>query len=154
MQTCHSTQTHYPNSEPTSHCSYSFMLHAEPRCSKYQFYSLWLDLTEAWSHNLPHSRPACWPLHHRCISWIAGIKCTNVHGFKCIDRCKSTYMYHTGTLSKWQQICSVCQNHNMILSSFMTYHLYVAIVCPSSNLWLRITPLHLQTFSDKLMNCL
>jgi hypothetical protein len=42
-QQCRSTRTHYPDSEPTSLCSFSLMLHAYQRSNKYQFYSLWLD---------------------------------------------------------------------------------------------------------------
>jgi hypothetical protein len=34
---------HYPDSEPTSLCSFSLMLHAYRRSNKYQFYSLWFD---------------------------------------------------------------------------------------------------------------
>ena len=32
---------------------------------KYQFYSLWFDLSEARTHNQPHSRLARKPLNHR-----------------------------------------------------------------------------------------
>ena len=35
--------THYPDSESTSLCSSSLMLHAYRRSNKYQFYSLWFD---------------------------------------------------------------------------------------------------------------
>jgi hypothetical protein len=48
-------QTHYPDSEPTSLCSYSLMLLAQRRSSKYQFYSPLFDATEALTYNLPHS---------------------------------------------------------------------------------------------------
>ena len=43
-QTCLLTRTHYPDSEPTSLCSFSLMLRAQRRSNKYQFYSLWFDL--------------------------------------------------------------------------------------------------------------
>ena len=39
-QTCRSTRTLYPESEPTNHCSYSLMLRAQQRRDKCQFYSL------------------------------------------------------------------------------------------------------------------
>ena len=38
-QTNHSTWTHYPDSDQTSLCSYSLMLHAQRRSNKYQFNS-------------------------------------------------------------------------------------------------------------------
>ena len=49
-QTCRSTQTHYSDSEPASICSYSLMLRAQRRRSKYQFYNLWIDPTWARTH--------------------------------------------------------------------------------------------------------
>jgi hypothetical protein len=38
---------------------------------QYQFHSLWFDQIGARSHDLPHSRRARYPLHHRCckIYW-------------------------------------------------------------------------------------
>ena len=41
-----STRTHFPDSEPTSLCSYSLMLHAKQRDSKYHFhkYLAWTNL--------------------------------------------------------------------------------------------------------------
>ena len=39
------TWTHHYYSEPTSPWSYSLILHAYQRNNKYQFYSLWFDLT-------------------------------------------------------------------------------------------------------------
>ena len=47
-----SQSVHYPASEPTRLGSYSVMLHAKLRSSKYHFHSLWFDLTTAWTHNL------------------------------------------------------------------------------------------------------
>ena len=44
VQTCHSTRTHYPDSEPTNLCSFSLMLRAQWRNNKFQFYSLWFYL--------------------------------------------------------------------------------------------------------------
>ena len=44
-QTCHSTLTQYPDSEPTSLCSYSLLLCAYQKNSKYQFYMLLFGLT-------------------------------------------------------------------------------------------------------------
>ena len=49
-----STQTHYSDQVPTSLCSLSLVLCAQRRSNKYQFYSLWFDLTWAQIHNLPH----------------------------------------------------------------------------------------------------
>jgi len=40
-------------------CSFSLMLRAQRRNSKYQFYSLWFDTTEARTQDLQHSRRAC-----------------------------------------------------------------------------------------------
>ena len=48
-QTCHSTRTYYPDSEPTSLCSFFLMLHAQRRSNKYQFYSLWLTRSGLFS---------------------------------------------------------------------------------------------------------
>ena len=44
VQSCCTTLTYYPDSEPTSLCSFSLMLCAQWRSNKYQFYSLWFDL--------------------------------------------------------------------------------------------------------------
>ena len=43
--TCRSTRTHYPDSEPTSLCSFSIILRAWQRSNKYQFYRslVWPD---------------------------------------------------------------------------------------------------------------
>jgi hypothetical protein len=42
--TCRPTRTHYPDSEPTSLCSFFLMLYSLQRSNKYQFYSLvWPD---------------------------------------------------------------------------------------------------------------
>ena len=64
-QTYRPTQTHYPDSEPNSLCSFSLMLHAQWRNNKYQFYSLIYPIG-VQTHNLPHPRRAPKPLHHRC----------------------------------------------------------------------------------------
>ena len=45
--TCRSTRTHYPDSEPTSLCTYSLMLHVWRRSNKYPCYNLWHD----WGSN-------------------------------------------------------------------------------------------------------
>ena len=42
-QTRRHTRTHYPDSEPTSLCSFSLMLRASRRSNKYEFHSLWFD---------------------------------------------------------------------------------------------------------------
>jgi len=39
------TRTHYPDSEPTSLCSFSLLLRAWWRSNKYQLYSPWFDPT-------------------------------------------------------------------------------------------------------------
>ena len=39
-ETCRPTQTHYPDSEPTSLCTFFLMMRAQWRSNKYQFYSL------------------------------------------------------------------------------------------------------------------
>ena len=57
-QTCRSTLTHYSDSEPTNLCSFSFMLCAQRRSNKYQFLSLWFDLTGVPIYDLLHSRRA------------------------------------------------------------------------------------------------
>ena len=44
-KTCTSTRTHYPDSEPTSLCSYSLMQRAQRRSNNYQLYSLWFETT-------------------------------------------------------------------------------------------------------------
>ena len=48
-QTCHSTRTYYPDSEPTRLCSFFLMLRAQRRNNKYQFYSLWLTRSGLFS---------------------------------------------------------------------------------------------------------
>ena len=48
-QTCHSTRTYYPDSEPTSLCSFFLMMRAQRRSNKYQFYSLWLTRSGLFS---------------------------------------------------------------------------------------------------------
>ena len=56
-QTCCSTQTHYPDSEPIK--SLLFLLNAKFLVGKKQiFYNLWVVLTGARIHNLRHSRRA------------------------------------------------------------------------------------------------
>ena len=59
-------RTHYSHSEPTSLCPYSLVLWVEKQQN--QFYSLWFDQTGTRTHDLPRSKCACWPLHHRCGS--------------------------------------------------------------------------------------
>ena len=54
--TCHSTRTHYSDSETTSLCSFSLMLRSYRRSNKYQFYFLWIDPIGARTHDIPHSR--------------------------------------------------------------------------------------------------
>ena len=56
--TCRSTLIHYPDSEPTSLCSFSLMQHTQRRSNKYQFCSLWFDPIRTRTHDLPHSRQA------------------------------------------------------------------------------------------------
>ena len=56
----------YPDFRPTSLCSYSLILHAQKRSSKYQFHRLWFDMIGGGTHDLLHSRQACKPLHHLC----------------------------------------------------------------------------------------
>ena len=46
-----STRTHYPDSWPTSRCSFSLSLRAQRRSNTFQ-YSLWLDQTGARAHDL------------------------------------------------------------------------------------------------------
>ena len=60
----------FPDSEPSSLCSYSVMLHALWRSGRYQFYSFCLYLTRTRTHNLPHSRWTRKPLHHRCCCCV------------------------------------------------------------------------------------
>ena len=62
--------THYPDSVPTSLCSYSFMLHAKRRSNKYKFDSLWLDPTKlkltiygTWGLYDNHYTPLTWFLN-------------------------------------------------------------------------------------------
>jgi hypothetical protein len=50
--------THYPDSEPISLYSYSFMLHA------YQFYSFWFDSTWAQTHYSQFFIAILW------LSWV------------------------------------------------------------------------------------
>ena len=65
-KTCCNTLTHYSDSEQTSLCSFSLLLHAQQRSNKYHFYSLWFYLTGSRTHNLPHWRRARKPLHYQC----------------------------------------------------------------------------------------
>ena len=50
-----STWKHDPDSEPTSLWSFSFVPRVNRKSNKYQFDSLWLDSTEARTHDLLHS---------------------------------------------------------------------------------------------------
>ena len=50
-QTCRLTRTHYPDSEPTSLCSFSLMLRAYKRSKNINLYSLWYDPTGARTHD-------------------------------------------------------------------------------------------------------
>jgi hypothetical protein len=43
--------------EPTSLRSSNLNLRAKPRSNKYQFFSLWFDPIETWTHDLPHLKP-------------------------------------------------------------------------------------------------
>ena len=52
-QTCRSTRTHYPDSEPTSHCSFSLILRAQRRSNKYQFNGIWFELTGVRTYDIP-----------------------------------------------------------------------------------------------------
>ena len=69
-QTCRFTQTHYSVSKLTSLCSFSLMPLAQRRSNTYQSYILWFYPTGAQTHDLPHLRQACQPLHHRCGSFL------------------------------------------------------------------------------------
>ena len=60
----------HQDSKPTRICSYSLILSAQGRRNKYQFYSLWLYLIRAWTHNLLHLRQPSTSLHHRCGSTL------------------------------------------------------------------------------------
>ena len=62
------TRKHYPDSEPTSLCSFSLMPRAQRRSNTYQFYSLWFDPNGVRTNDRPHSMRARQPLHHRCGS--------------------------------------------------------------------------------------
>ena len=42
-QACLSTRTYYPDSEQTSLCSFSLILHAQRGRNKYKLYRLWFD---------------------------------------------------------------------------------------------------------------
>ena len=54
-QTCHFTQTHYPDS---SLCSYSLVLRYWQRGYTYKFNNLWFDLILTPTFDLPHPRQA------------------------------------------------------------------------------------------------
>ena len=62
------TRKHYPDSEPTSLCSFSLMPRAYRRSNTYQFYSLWFDPNGVRTNDRPHSMRARQPLPHRCGS--------------------------------------------------------------------------------------
>ena len=79
--TCRSTLIHYPDSKPTSLCSFSLMQHTQRRSNKYQFCSLWFDPIRTRTHDLPHSRQARKPLHHQC-------------GYRGHDICKQNVNQH------------------------------------------------------------
>ena len=50
-----STQTHWPDSEPTTLCFLN-AAYLVVRSNIYQLHSLWFDLTGAWTQDLLHSR--------------------------------------------------------------------------------------------------
>ena len=64
------TLTHYPDSKPTSLDSFSLMLNAYLRSSKYQFYSSWFDPTGARTHDLPHSTKLIEEQNQRKLNFV------------------------------------------------------------------------------------
>ena len=58
--------SHYSDTLSGGNQSFSFMLRIQRRSNKYQCCSLWLDPIGARTHDIPHQRRACYPLHHRC----------------------------------------------------------------------------------------
>ena len=61
---------YYPDSEPSSICSFSLMLYVCRRSNKYQYYCLWFDPTRARTYDLPLSRCTRQQLLYRCGSLI------------------------------------------------------------------------------------
>ena len=63
-----------PCSKPTSLWSSECCVVDKWKSSKYQFKSLWFDLTGVWTHNLSHSRPACQQFHTYEVVIIEDVK--------------------------------------------------------------------------------
>jgi hypothetical protein len=56
-------------SEWISLCS-TLMMRTQRNRTKYQFHNLWFYPIGPRTHDLPHSRRACWPLHHDTVLLI------------------------------------------------------------------------------------
>ena len=63
----------------------------------------------------------CWTKGSWCLCWTHHFETFKVHDL--INR----YGCH-----KWSRICSVCCNHNVFLSSFMTYHSVCNTTCANN----------------------
>ena len=73
-------KTHYTDSEPTSLCSYSYMLHAKHRTNKYQYCSILFDLMIY--------RTRCEHASHYTTGVIASCQTS--------DNCQYAMMYNQG----------------------------------------------------------
>ena len=65
------TQSHYPNTEPTSPCPMLIMPSARLRSDKYKFLSHWFDLTRVRNHvvNSEYSCLEISAVQYACKSW-------------------------------------------------------------------------------------
>ena len=94
---------HIPDSEPTSLCSSLILC----RKAKYQFYSLWFDLTGACILDLPHSRRSHLTIRLRMLlfgKWM--FKLSILYG--SVNNSTSLHPYQYGILGLW--IASVHMN--------------------------------------------
>jgi hypothetical protein len=99
------------DSEPTSLCSFSLMLHAKQsqRSNKYQLYSLWFDPTWARTHNLPHSN------HYALILYLFNEDCQQPMAMRGLP-IKRLYN------KKYYKLGTIIYTFNMCWYLFQTYN--------------------------------
>jgi len=83
----YTTQSHYPDTEPTSPGVILLMLSVKRGNNQYQFLHLWLGAAGAPTHDPPTTRQTLFPLGHRAGLWkVTRISLTffqHFFGFTC-----------------------------------------------------------------------
>ena len=126
--TCRPTRTHYPVSEPTSLCF--CVLCAWRRSSKYQFHSLWFDLTTARTPDIPHSHANLYTLD-AVLNFFSKID----NGWKKHSICIIRYIYNRNLLWRFwlqQKRFLICEK-NIYICILKKYGIFIND-CPYHNL--------------------